>query len=72
MKRRNALTSVAVLIAAAACLGPAARAADISMNADDGIGTSSFNSGLHWVGGAAPAAGNSYMGYPLGSTYHDW
>jgi hypothetical protein len=35
-------------------------AADISMDADDALGASSFDSGLHWIGGAAPAAGNSY------------
>jgi hypothetical protein len=26
------------------------------MNADDGLGTSSFNSGLHWTGGSAPSS----------------
>jgi autotransporter-associated beta strand protein len=35
-------------------------AATITMNASDGAGQSSFNSGLHWTGGATPVAGNSY------------
>src|ERR1051325_5246078 len=36
-------------------------AADINMNANDGLGTSSFNTGVHWTGGAAPTAGNNYF-----------
>jgi len=31
------------------------------MNAADGIGQSSFNSGLHWSDGLAPSAGNDYV-----------
>jgi hypothetical protein len=46
--------------AAALWAGPAAHAAGISMNADDTLGTSSFNSGLHWSDAAAPSAGNQY------------
>jgi hypothetical protein len=36
------------------------QAAAISLGASDGLGTSSFNSGLNWVGSAAPSAGNTY------------
>ena len=36
-------------------------AASITMNATDAAGTSSFNSGLHWTGGAAPTSGNDYF-----------
>ncbi len=32
----------------------------INLSANDGLGTSSFNSGVHWVGGVAPSAGNDY------------
>jgi hypothetical protein len=35
--------------------------ATFSMNGDDTAGTTSFNSGLHWAGGAAPASGNDYL-----------
>lgn len=38
-----------------------AHALPINMNLDDAAGTTSFDSGLHWVGGAAPTAGNSYF-----------
>ena len=37
------------------------RGATIVMDASDAINTSSFNSGLNWTGGAAPAAGNAYQ-----------
>ena len=36
-------------------------AATIVMNGSDVVGTSSFNSGLNWTGGLAPAAGNQYQ-----------
>jgi hypothetical protein len=36
-------------------------AANVTMNATDTIGTSSFNSAGHWDNGAAPAAGNDYF-----------
>jgi autotransporter-associated beta strand protein len=36
-------------------------ATDINMNANDGLGTSSFNTGVHWTGGAVPTAGNNYF-----------
>lgn len=35
-------------------------AADVTMTADDSIGSSSFNTGLHWSNGLAPSAGNDY------------
>lgn len=38
-----------------------ASAATISLGASDGFGASSFASGLNWVGGAAPTAGNDYQ-----------
>src|SRR4051794_27555218 len=37
------------------------RAANIVMNGSDALGTSSFNTGLHWTGGVAPTAGNTYQ-----------
>ncbi len=36
-------------------------AANFAMNTNDAVNTSSFNSGLHWTGGAAPATGNTYQ-----------
>jgi hypothetical protein len=36
-------------------------AANVTMNADDASGTSSFNSNLHWNDGSAPSAGNDYF-----------
>ena len=35
-------------------------AALINLNANDAVNTSSYNSGLHWVGSAAPSAANDY------------
>src|SRR5579871_955579 len=35
--------------------------ATIVMNGSDALNASSFNSGLHWTGGAAPVAGNAYQ-----------
>ena len=37
------------------------RAATIVLNATDNPNTTSFNSNLHWTGGAAPAAGTNYQ-----------
>jgi autotransporter-associated beta strand protein len=37
------------------------RAANFVMSGTDVLGTASFNSGLNWTGGAAPAAGNTYQ-----------
>jgi hypothetical protein len=42
-------------------LASPAFAATITMSNSDGIGQSSFNSGLNWVGGLAPSAGNDYV-----------
>jgi len=36
-------------------------AATISMNGSDAAGTNSFNTGLHWTGGASPSPGNAYQ-----------
>lgn len=52
--------SVFALLSTVAAL-PTLNAADISMAASDGFGASSFNSGLNWVGGLAPTAGNNYL-----------
>jgi hypothetical protein len=46
---------VAVLL-----VGSAAHAALITLTADDGVGTTSFNAAGHWSNAAAPAAGNDY------------
>ncbi|WP_146561308.1 hypothetical protein [Posidoniimonas corsicana] len=55
--------STPVLAAAfvALALLPAAQAADVSLNADDGFGASSFNAAGQWSNGQAPAAGNDYF-----------
>jgi autotransporter-associated beta strand protein len=37
-----------------------AQAVEISLTASDGGGATSFNTGLHWNGGQAPSAGNTY------------
>ncbi|MBX3425545.1 MAG: autotransporter-associated beta strand repeat-containing protein [Pirellulales bacterium] len=42
------------------CVGTA-DAADITLSASDGLGTSSFNTGLNWPGAVAPTAGNNYF-----------
>jgi hypothetical protein len=47
---------VAALVAATAL-----RAADVSMTANDGIGTSSFNGAGTWSDALAPSAGNNYF-----------
>jgi autotransporter-associated beta strand protein len=52
------LTVAAVLVAVHV---PVSRAANFVMSATDAPGTSSFNSGANWTGGAAPAAGNTYQ-----------
>ena len=54
--------SLAVAIGLAALSGAGiSRGATIAMNASDAGGTTSFNTGLHWVGGAVPTAGNTYQ-----------
>ncbi|HOP98907.1 MAG TPA: glycoside hydrolase family 3 C-terminal domain-containing protein [Verrucomicrobiota bacterium] len=48
--------------AAGLCLAVApAPGANYVMTGSDAIGTSSFNTGLHWPGGIAPAPGNTYQ-----------
>ena len=53
-----AVMSLGIILVAFAGASPAAT---ITMNASDALNTSSFNSGLHWNGGAAPTAGNAYQ-----------
>ena len=50
-----------ILIAAAAFGFSDTMAATIEMNGGDSAGESSWNSGKHWTGGAAPCAGNDYV-----------
>jgi autotransporter-associated beta strand protein len=38
-----------------------AQGAEISLNASDGSGATSFNTGLHWDGAEAPSPGNTYV-----------
>lgn len=49
------LGCLALLVGAAV-----SHAANINMSANDGLGSSSFNTGVHWTGSAAPTAGNNY------------
>jgi autotransporter-associated beta strand protein len=56
----NTSFKLTLLVAASLLLRISGQAATINMNANDGVGTSSFNTGLHWVGGLAPSAGNDY------------
>lgn len=56
-KRSGALLALVTLTVPV----PASRAANIAMSGSDAVGTSSFNSGANWTGGAAPAAGNTYQ-----------
>lgn len=55
-KQLAASAAAAILIASSA-----ANAATITMTGSDSFGTSSFNSGSKWTGGAAPTAGNDYV-----------
>ncbi len=50
---------LAALIVAAQSV--TSNAANFVMSGNDAIGASSFNSGVNWTGGAAPAAGNTYQ-----------
>ena len=59
MKRRHLWCHVAIAIAVLA--GATAQATDISMTADDTVGTSSFAVAGKWSDGLAPAAGNAYF-----------
>ncbi len=60
-KRTN--TTLALLSAAAGIVGlsRSAQADNFVMNASNAAFTSSFNAGTNWLGGAAPAAGNTYQ-----------
>jgi hypothetical protein len=60
MKRKAILSRLGAPALVALSLATAARGANVTMTADDTLGTSSFNSGLHWSDATAPAAGNSY------------
>ena len=60
MQRRGIVLRALAPAAAALSIGTAAHAAVVNMNGDDALGTSSFNSGLHWSDAAAPSAGNQY------------
>ncbi len=51
---------MAASIAIAGLVGSAS-AATVNLVADDGIGETSFNTGLHWSDGSAPSAGNDYV-----------
>jgi len=51
--------SVAACLALLSGIG-AARAATISLIANDSVGTTSFNVAGHWSNAAAPTAGNDY------------
>ncbi|WP_442481923.1 beta strand repeat-containing protein [Aeoliella sp. SH292] len=42
-------------------LAGAAQAIDVNLTADNGLGTTSFNSALSWSNAAAPSAGNNYF-----------
>ena len=66
MKKFRRKSNITILVLASACVTLAfqtmgARAATIAMNASDAINTSSFNTGLHWAGGAVPQPGNAYQ-----------
>ncbi len=52
-----------VLLGALLHLGPATplRAANISLNASDALGASSFSAAGHWSNASAPSAGNNYF-----------
>ena len=51
------------LLSAASALGliTSATAANISLNASDAVGTTSWNAAGHWSNGQAPVAGNNYF-----------
>ena len=57
-----------ILVAVSALAIPAiGNAANVSLTADDGFGTSSFNTGNHWSDSTAPGSANDYFtaGYRL-------
>ena len=56
------LPSSIICLASWLCfLAATTRGATIAMNASDAGGATSFNTGLHWVGGATPTGGNTYQ-----------
>ena len=56
------LTRKVMLVALALLAGAEiSRGATIALNALDAVNTTSFNTGLHWPGGAAPTNGNAYQ-----------
>src|SRR5262249_1916793 len=57
--RLSLITVVTLLITA--FLAAMAQAASVSMNASDGLGQSSYNTGVHWTGGQAPVSTNDYF-----------
>lgn len=61
MKRRHLLCHMAVVSAVALLMCVTAQAANVSMTADDSIGTSSLAAAGKWSDGLAPAAGNAYF-----------
>jgi hypothetical protein len=60
MQRRIFLARLVAPAVVAFWFGPAAHAAAITMTADDTLGQSSFNTGLHWSDANPPSAGNQY------------
>lgn len=57
---RVSKTSLFLAVVAAAFVSAAALAADVTLTASDGFGTTSFNSAGNWDNAAAPSAGNDY------------
>src|ERR1039458_5710411 len=60
MKMKLAITTRLLVLMTIAFAPAFAQATTILMNAGDTSGQSSFNSGLNWANGLAPAAGTNY------------
>jgi hypothetical protein len=60
MKRKSIVSRLGASALVAASLATAASAANVTLTADDGFGTSSFNAAGTWSNAAPPAAGNQY------------
>src|SRR4051812_6974345 len=63
IKNSVVVSKLAICSLALALAARVSHAATISMNANDASTTpftSSLNTGAHWIGGAAPTAGNDY------------
>ena len=58
-----------VLSVAGLLFTASARATDVHLNADDTVGTSSFNAAGHWDNAAAPSAGNAYFNALSGTNF---